>query len=214
MNLLGEFILDRWQDITFRAYQHTSLVLQSVLLALVIALIIGVLISSRHRATALANSLTSIGLTLPSLALLGLAIPLFGIGTIPSVVLVVFYAVLPILRNAIVGLQNIDPGIIESARGQGMSPAAVLLKVRLPLAWPVIMTGVRVSTQMSMGVAAIAAYALGPGLGSYIFTGLSQIGGANALNYAFVGTIGIVTIALVVDALLELLQKLTTSNGL
>ncbi|MGO1573525.1 MAG: ABC transporter permease, partial [Corynebacterium casei] len=80
MNLLGEFILDRWQDITFRAYQHTSLVLQSVLLALVIALIIGVLISSRHRATALANSLTSIGRTLPSLALLGLAVPLFGIG--------------------------------------------------------------------------------------------------------------------------------------
>ena len=133
MNLLGEFILDRWQDITFRAYQHTSLVLQSVLLALVIALIIGVLISSRHRATALANSLTSIGPTLPSLALLGLAVPLFGIGTIPSVVLVVFYAVLPILRNAIIGLQKIDPGIIELARGQGLSPAAVLLKVRLPL---------------------------------------------------------------------------------
>ena len=78
---MGEFILDRWQDITFRAYQHTSLVLQSVLLALVIALIIAVLISSHHRATAIANSLTSIGLTLPSLALLGLAIPLFGIGT-------------------------------------------------------------------------------------------------------------------------------------
>lgn len=133
MNLLGEFILDRWQDITFRAYQHTSLVLQSVLLALVIALIIGVLISSRHRATALANSLTSIGPTLPSLALLGLAVPLFGIGTIRSVVLVVFYAVLPILRNAIIGLQKIDPGIIEFARGHGLSPAAVLLKVRLPL---------------------------------------------------------------------------------
>lgn len=67
------------------------------------------------------------------------------------------------------------------------------------------MTGVRVSAQMSMGVAAIAAYELGPGLGSYIFTGLSQIDGANALNYVFVGTIGIVIIALVVDALLELL---------
>lgn len=214
MTILGEFIINRWQDITFRAYQHASLVLQSVFLALVIALIIAVLVSSHHRATAIANSLSSIGLTLPSLALLGLAIPLFGIGTIPSVVLVVFYAVLPILRNAIVGLQNIDPGIIESARGQGMSPAAVLFKVQLPLAWPVIMTGVRVSTQMSMGVAAIAAYALGPGLGSYIFSGLSQIGGANALNYAFVGTIGIVIIALVVDALLALLQKLTTSKGL
>ncbi|MFH0410553.1 ABC transporter permease [Corynebacterium sp. L4756] len=211
---MGEFIAERWQDIAFRSYQHTSLVLQSVLLALIIALVIAVLVSSHHRATAIANALSSIGLTLPSLALLGLAIPLFGIGTIPSVVLVVFYATLPILRNAIVGLQNIDPGIIESARGQGMSPSAVLFRVRLPLAWPIIMTGVRVSTQMSMGVAAISAYALGPGLGSYIFSGLSQIGGANALNYALVGTIGIVIIALVVDALLALLQKLTTSKGL
>src|SRR5699024_8762439 len=150
-------------------------------------------------------SLSSIGLTLPSLALLGLAIPLFGIGTIPSVVLVVFYAVLPILRNAIVGLQDIDAAIIASARGQGMSPAAVLFRVRLRLAWPVSVTGVRVCTQVSMGVAAVAAYAVGAGVGSDIVSGLRQIGGANALNDAFVGPGGIVIIAVVVDALLALL---------
>src|SRR5690625_986936 len=95
-----------------------------------------------------------------------------------------------------------------------MSPAAVLFKVQLPLAWPVIMTGIRVSTQMSMGVAAIAAYVLGPGLGAYIFTGLAQVGGANALNYALVGTIGIVIVALIVDAVLVLVSRLTTSKGI
>lgn len=111
-------------------------------------------------------------------------IPLVGIGTLPSVIIVVFYAVLPILRNAVVGLQAVSPDLVEAARGQGMSSVAVFFRVRLPLAWPVIITGIRVSAHMSMGVAAIAAYALGPGLGSYIYTGLSQIGNANALNYA------------------------------
>jgi osmoprotectant transport system permease protein len=96
----------------------------------------------------------------------------------------------------------------------GMSPAAVLLRVRLPLAWPVILAGVRVSMQMSMGIAAIAAYVLGPGLGGYIFTGLTQIGGANAVYYAVVGTVGVVIVALVVDLLLLLLGRVTTSKGI
>ena len=98
-----------------------------------------------------------------------------------------FYAIFPILRNAVVGLHGVDKTLLESARGMGMGEIAVLLRVRLPLAWPVILAGVRISTQMSMGVAAIAAYVLGPGLGGYIFTGLAQIGGANAVNYAVVG---------------------------
>ncbi len=87
-------------------------------------------------------------------------------------------------------------------------------RVRLPLAWPVILAGVRVSMQMSMGIAAIAAYVLGPGLGGYIFTGLAQIGGANAVNYAVVGTVGVVIVALVVDLLLLLLGRVTTSKGI
>ena len=82
------------------------------------------------------------------------------------------------------------------------------------MAWPVIMTGIRVSAQMSMGVAAIAAYALGPGLGGYIFSGLSQIGGANALYYALAGTIGVIIVALIVDLVLVLIARLTTSKGL
>lgn len=145
---------------------------------------------------------------------MGLVIPLVGIGIMPSVIAVTFYAILPILRNAVVGLDGVNPTLVESARGMGLSPIATFLRVRLPLAWPVIVAGLRVSTQMSMGVAAIAAYALGPGLGGYIFTGLSQIGGANALNYALVGTVGVVVLALLLDGLLVLLGRLTTSRGI
>lgn len=209
-----DFVSSRWVDILFRSYQHASLVAQSLVLATIIALLIAMLVSGRPWGAAVANALSSIGLTLPSLALLGLAIPLVGIGTLPSVTIVMFYATLPILRNAIVGMQNIDEDLLEAARGQGMSRLSILLRVRLPMAWPVIMTGVRVSAQMSMGVAAIAAYALGPGLGGYIFSGLSQIGGANAIYYALVGTIGVIIVALIVDVVLALVARLTTSKGL
>lgn len=209
-----EFISSRWADILFRSYQHTSLVLQVVILATVIAILLAVVVTQYSSLAPVANAISAVGLTIPSFALIGLLIPLVGIGTVPAVVVVLFYAVLPILRNAVVGLQQIDATILESAKGQGMNPARVFWRVRMPLAWPVILTGIRVATQMSMGVAAIAAYVLGPGLGSYIFTGLSQVGGANALNYALVGTIGIVVLALIVDAILALFARLTTSKGI
>lgn len=209
-----DFLESRRVDILFSAYQHVSLVVQSLILATVLAVGFAVLVTTLRRLAPVSNAISTVGLTIPSFALLGLLLPVVGIGTVPSVIVVTFYATLPILRNAVVGLQGVDGALIEAARGQGMSSAAVLWRVRLPLAWPVITTGIRVSAQMSMGVAAIAAYALGPGLGGYIFTGLTQVGGANALNYALVGTVGIVVLALVLDALLVLLARTTTSRGI
>jgi len=209
-----EFLQSRWADIVFRSYQHTSLVVQSLVIATVIAVAVAVVVTRYRPLSPVANAVSAMGLTIPSFALIGLLIPLVGIGTVPAVVVVVFYAVLPVLRNAIVGLERVDAGIIESAYGQGMSGGAVFWRVRLPLAWPVILTGIRVSAQMSMGVAAIAAYVLGPGLGAYIFTGLTQVGGANAMNYALVGTVGIVVLALLLDAVLVLVARLTTSKGI
>lgn len=209
-----EFITSRWADILFRSYQHTSLVLQSIIIATIIAVVLAMIVT-RYRALApLANAISAVGLTIPSFALIGLLIPLVGIGTAPAIVVVVFYAILPVLRNAVVGLQEVDPTVLESAKGQGMSPMAVFWRIRMPLAWPVILTGIRISAQLSMGVAAIAAYVLGPGLGAYIFTGLAQVGGANALNYALVGTVGIIILALLVDAVLVLIDRLTTSKGI
>lgn len=211
---MWEFIADRWQDIAYRSYQHTSLVVQAVLLATIIALVLAVIVIRNNRLKGLANIFSAVGLTIPSFALLGVLLPLVGIGALPSVLAVCFYAVLPILRNAVVGLESVDKNLLESAQGMGMSKAATLLKVRLPMAWPVILAGVRTSTQMSFGVGAIAAYALGPGLGGYIFTGLAQVGGANALNYALVGTIGVVVLALLLDLILVGVGRLTIPRGI
>ncbi len=99
-----------------------------------------------------------------------------------------------------VGLREVDAAVIESARGMGMSKLAVLMKIQFPIAWPVILTGLRVAAQLSVGIAAIAAYVAGPGMGAYIFKGLSMLGAANALNFALTGTVVIVIIALTFDA--------------
>ena len=211
---MWQFIVDRRDQIAYNTFQHANLVIQCVLVATVLAIALAVLVIQLPRLEPVANAISAIGLTLPSFALVGLLLPLLGIGPLTAFVAVVFYAVFPVLRNAVVGLRGVDGTLLESARGMGMSPAAVLLRVRLPLAWPVILAGVRVSMQMSMGIAAIAAYVLGPGLGGYIFTGLTQIGGANAVYYAVVGTVGVVIIALVVDLLLLLLGRVTTSKGI
>ncbi len=209
-----DFIQQRWLDIGYRSYQHASLVVQSLLLATIIALVLALLVTAVGALKPVANAVSSIGLTIPSFALLGLLLPVVGIGTVPSVVVVTFYAILPILRNAITGLAQVPPALLESARGMGLTTVQSTLRVRLPLAWPVILAGLRVSGQMSMGVAAVAAYALGPGLGSYIFTGLTQIGGANAVNYAVVGTVGIIVLALLLDAALVGLGRLTIPRGI
>ncbi|RCK68247.1 ABC transporter permease [Desertihabitans brevis] len=209
-----EFVLDRAPDLAYRSFQHVSLVVQCVALATVVAVAAALLVTTVPRLKPVANFISSVGLTVPSLALLGLMLPVVGIGTLPSVAVVTFYAALPILRNAVVGLEGVSANLLESARGMGMNPLLTFLRVQLPMAWPVILAGLRVSTQMSMGVAAIAAYALGPGLGGWIFTGLAQIGGQNAVNYALTATIAIVVLALLLDLLLRLLGRFTISRGI
>jgi osmoprotectant transport system permease protein len=209
-----EFVQERWSVLSFLAYQHLSLVVQTLALATAIALLLGVLAYRSRWGTTTAQSLSSVGLTFPSYALLGLLVGVVGIGVLPSVIALVFFGVLPILRNVIVGLTGVDQALVESAKGMGMGRVATLVRLELPLAWPVIMTGVRVSGQMLMGIAAIAAYVLGPGLGGYIFSGISRTGGANATNSIIAGTIGIVLLAVLLDLVLNLITRATTSRGI
>lgn len=209
-----EFLQDRWPVLSFLAYQHMSLVVQTLILATVIALVLGVLIYRSPVGVAVGNSVTAIGLTIPSYALLGVLVGVVGLGVVPSVILLVFFGIFPILRNVVVGLNGVDKTLVESARGMGMSRVATLLKLELPLAWPVIMTGVRISAQMLMGIAAIAAYALGPGLGGYIFSGISRMGGANATNSIVAATVGILLLAVILDTVLNFVTRLTVPRGI
>lgn len=208
------FLETRFSQILFSGWQHASLVVQCLILASVLAVVVAALVYRSKMLTSVANSVSAIGLTIPSFALIGLLIAPFGFGVLPAVIVVTFFATLPILRNAIVGLSGISPSVIESARGLGMSRFRTLAQVELPMAWPVILAGIRVSAQMVMGIAAIAAYALGPGLGGFIFSGLSRLGGANSLESVVTGVVGVIVLALILDLLLVGLGRLTTPRGI
>jgi osmoprotectant transport system permease protein len=213
--------VDFWQYLSHHrdqllndTYQHASAVFQCMVLATLIGVVIGVLTYRSEWAGNLAVTSTATILTIPSLALIGLLIPIVGLGVPPTVTSLTLYGLLPIVRNCIVGLRGVDAALVDAAKGIGMSRIARLLRVELPLAWPPILTGIRVSTQMLMGIAAVAAYASGPGLGNEIFRGIASLGSANALNEVLAGTVLIIVLALLFDAAYVLIGRLTISRGM
>jgi osmoprotectant transport system permease protein len=212
MNLF-DCVADRWSRLSLQAWLHVSEVVQATVVAAVIGVLIGVAVYRSPIGSAVATGLASTILTIPSFALIGLLIPLVGLGVAPSVIPLVLYALLPIVRNTIVGLSGVDPAVTDAARGVGMSRFAVLTRVELRLAWPAILTGMRVATQMLMGIAVIAAYAKGPGLGSEVFSGLTRAGSANATNQALAGTLGVVVLALILDGGYVLISRFTSWRG-
>ncbi|WP_025620143.1 ABC transporter permease [Salinispora cortesiana] len=207
-----EYLQSRRELLLAQTLEHATIVLMSVALATVIGVLIALWTYRNPRARAVATAMAAAMLTIPSFALLGLLIAPLGLGYAPTLVALTMYALLPILRNTIVGLSEIDPALTEAARGIGMSRIRSLTTVEIPLAWPVILTGIRVSTQMTMGIAAVGAYVGGPGLGHQIFDGLANLGGVNSLNQALVGTVGVIVLALTVDFALALLGKLTQAG--
>lgn len=209
-----DFVGDRIDQILFSSWQHFSLVVQSLIIATILAVVLAALVYRSPRLRAAANSVSAIGLTIPAFALVGLLIAPFGFGVAPAVIVVVFFAVLPILRNAVVGLASVDGAVLESAKGVGLSRLQTLVRIELPMAWPVILAGVRVSAQMVMGIAAITAYVLGPGLGGFIFTGLARLGGANSTESVVTGTVAVIVLALLLDLLLVGLGRLTIPRGI
>jgi osmoprotectant transport system permease protein len=209
-----EYVTRNGDRIGFLAAQHVQVVLLSVAFAAVIAggLGIGTLRMPRLRRALLA--VTGTLLTIPSFALFGLLIPVLGLGLAPTVVALTLYAVFPILRNTVTGLETVDPAAVDAARGMGLDARQRLRLVELPLAWPVILNGIRVATIMVVAIAAIGAAVRGPGLGELIFRGLSRIGGANALNEALSGVVGVALVALLLDLLFVLIGRLTIPRGL
>ena len=211
---MWDFLQRHAAQIAFSSWQHVSLVAQCLVLATILAVGLAAVAYRSSLLSSVANSLSAIGLTIPAFALVGLVIAPLGFGVPPAVAVVTFFAVLPILRNTVVGLNGVDPAVVESARGIGMGRIRTFLTVELPLAWPVILGGIRVSAQMVMGIAAVAAYVLGPGLGGFIFSGLSRLGGANSLESVVTGVLGVVILALILDLVLVGLGRLTTPRGI
>lgn len=208
------FVCQRKETLSQQVADHAIVVVESMLIAVALSLVIALLVYRSGAGSKTAIAITSTFLTIPSFALLGLLIPKFGLGSKPTIIALVAYALLPIVRNAIVGLRGVDPALVDSARGMGMTKLRVLLRVELPIAWPVVLTGIRVSTQLIMGIAAIAAYVKGPGLGQSIFSGLARIGSVNSVNSTVAGTLGVIILALLFDLGFQIIGRMTTPRGL
>jgi len=211
---LWEYLKEERSRLTELAIEHAQIVLMAVGIAVVFGVGLGVLTYRTNTPRIVALSVTGTFLTIPSLALYGFLLTILGLGTTTALVALVLYALLPIVRNTITGLREVDPAIVEAAQGMGMPRWRRLLRVELPLAWPVILTGIRVSTQILVGIAAIAAIINGPGLGKDIFRALSRIGGANAVNQALAAVLAIIVLGLLLDLAFVLVGKLTTSKGI
>lgn len=208
------YLSDNWSDLLDLTLEHAQVVLVAMLVATVVGVGLGVVTYRVRSAARVALTVTGTFVTIPSFALFGLFIPILGLGYRPTVVALVMYALLPIVRNTITGLRSVDPAITESALGMGLSRWQRLRRIEMPLAWPVIVTGVRVSTLITVGIAAIAAIVNGPGLGGPIFKGLRATGTQRGFNLAFSGTLGVVILALAFDTMFLVIARLTTSRGL
>lgn len=209
-----EFLVDRSDDMLELGIEHAVLVGVSVLLSTVIGVALGIASYRRERPREIILAVTGAFLTIPSFALFILLIGPLGLGALPVVVALTMYGLLPVVRNTITGLRGVDPAIVESALGMGMSRTQRLLKIELPLAWPVIITGIRVTTLVLLGIAAIGAIVLGPGYGELIFTGLARVGTPVAVNLVLAGTLGVIVLAILFDLLFYAIRKLTTSRGI
>jgi osmoprotectant transport system permease protein len=212
------FINDRegFSRIFANTVDHLQLVAMSMAWATAISVLLGIAI---HRLTQLRGpilGIASIFLTIPSLALFAvfISLPGVGIGDRGPIIALTMYSILPILRNTVIGLEDVDRAIIESARGMGLSKSQCLLRVELPLAWPIILTGIRVATLLNIGIAAIAPLVGGSGLGGYIRDGLQRFPDLTSVERMWTGVVFTVLLALIVDAGFALLRKLTISKGL
>lgn len=209
-----EYLDYQWQDLLLYTMQHVQVVLISVGIGAVISILLGALVYDRPVARQIVLTVTATMLTIPSFALFGLLIPLLGLGVLPTITALTLYAIFPILRNVVTGLQSVPAEVEEAARGMGLSARRRMFVVRVPLAWPVLLNGVRIATILCVAIAAIAAAVNGPGLGQPIFEGLARIGGANSLNATLAGVIGVMLVALLLDLLFLLIARLTTPRGI
>ncbi|HEY8347304.1 MAG TPA: ABC transporter permease [Symbiobacteriaceae bacterium] len=192
-----------------RASEHLAMTANAVGLALVVGVPLGVLIARRpwlsHWVLGLCNTIQ----TIPILAFVGMLIPLTGLGTTTAVITLFAYSLLPIIQNTCTGLKQVDSGIIEAARGMGMTRMQILRLVQLPLALPVMVTGIRIATVMTLGSASIMSLAGAGGLGQIIFTGISRVNDQMVLA----GALPAALLAVLADVSLGWLEKKLTPRG-
>ena len=201
---LWQFMYEQQDKLFTQTLQHLGLTFISLFLAIAVGLPLGIFIARHKKYAGTVLAIAGVLQTIPSIALLGFMIPVLGIGAKPAIVALLIYALLPIIRNTYTGITGVDRFVTEAARAMGMSKRQILFRVDLPLAMPVLLAGIRTATVINVGVATLASYIAAGGLGEFIFGGISL----NNTNMILAGAIPAALLAVILDALLSLLQKL------
>ena len=207
---LINYFVDSRAQIFSLLLEHIQLTAIAVGVAILIGVPLGILICYIRKASKPVLGVANVIQAVPSMALLGFAIPILGIGTVPAVVVVVLYSLLPIIKNTFAGIHGISPEMVEAAQGIGMSRFQILYKVQIPQALPVIMAGVRISAVTAVGLMTMAAFIGGGGLGYLVFSGIRTVD-----NYQIIaGALPACLLALLVDFLFGVIEKLVTPISL
>lgn len=186
--------------------EHVYLTIVSLTFSVMIGVTIGILIARHRRVASVAIAAAGIIYTIPSLALFGLLIPLLGLGVKPTIVALVLYSQLMIIRNTCVGINSVDPSVIDASRGMGMTRFQILRMVELPFALPVIMAGIKNIAVMIIGIAAIAAVIGAGGLGMLVYNGISR----RIIRLVLTGVVLMSVLGIVSEALLHRFEIILT----
>lgn len=190
--------------------QHLYLSFGSILLGMLVAIPLGIWLTNREALAEKVLAATGIIQTVPGLAFLGLFLPLMGIGVLPSMAVLFLYSLLPILTNTYTGIKGVNPALVEAGVGMGMSPGQLLFMVKLPLAFPVIIAGIRIASVYIISWATLAGFIGGGGLGDPILTGIQTAD----INFILMGAIPAALLALFAGWLLGMVEKVATPRGL
>lgn len=205
-----QYILNNQPEFWTMVRQHIELTGLSVILAMVAAIPLAILATRISRLEAPVLALANLGQTIPSLVILGLAIPLVGIGFAPALLALFLRAVLPILLNTYVGIKGVEHGVVEAARGMGMTDNQILWQVQIPLTIPVMLAGVRTATVQAVSLATLASFVGGGSLGDLIQQGIMMVDQAKLLA----GAVPTAILALLADFIVGRIQYAVTPRGL
>lgn len=199
-----EFLKLNYMELLTKSVEHIYISGLALILGVIVAVPLGILLTRTKKISKYVIGLTSLLQTVPSLALLAIMIPIFGVGKLPAVVALFIYSLLPILRNTYTGVAGVDENIVDAAKGMGMTNLQSMVIVEIPLAAPVIMSGIRLSGVYVIAWATIASYIGAGGLGDFIFAGLNNYNPPSII----LGTIPVTILALIVDNLLSKVERL------
>ncbi|MCG7338103.1 ABC transporter permease [Staphylococcus sp. ACRSN] len=193
-----------------KTIEHFYISIIALLIAIVVAVPIGILLSKLKRTSNIVLTIAGVLQTIPTLAVLAVMIPIFGVGKMPAIIALFLYVLLPILNNTVIGVQNIDKNIKEAGTSMGMTRFQLMKDVELPLALPLILGGIRLSSVYVISWATLASYVGAGGLGDFVFNGLNLYDPMMIVSAAILVTL----LALIVDFILSRIEKWAVPKGL